>query len=300
MTRLSKKCFLFSAGMHGALLLILVASSAFRSKPHNTELPILPMIPANIVDGATSVSGSRTAPQPAPPAPVQAPVAPPVPQPTPPRPQPVVERTVPVLPTPKREVPRERVEPQHSDEGELPPPKPVKHRPVKTREIVPTFDPVNPRTARKISHDQAEEESHNTQRERNRRLNRIASALNAMATEVKHSGAAGTAVDMPGQADGPAFADYKTVIYNVYHQRWIVPDSTGSTTAATDVKIIVSRDGSILSAEIINPSGDRALDRSVDRVLQAVRQLPPFPAGAQEAQRTFLLRFDLESKEGSG
>ena len=68
MTRLQKKCFLFSVGMHGLLAVIVLVSSAFRDKPDANDIPILTMIPANILDEAGAGGGSpepAAAPQPA-------------------------------------------------------------------------------------------------------------------------------------------------------------------------------------------------------------------------------------------
>ncbi len=65
MTRLQKKCFLLSAGVHGLLLVILVGSSAFRDKPVTKDIPILmTMIPAKILDQAGAGGGSPEPPLP--------------------------------------------------------------------------------------------------------------------------------------------------------------------------------------------------------------------------------------------
>ena len=109
-----------------------------------------------------------------------------------------------------------------------------------------------------------------------------------------------TVVEMPGQGGGEAFAGYETVIYNVYFHAWTTPDGVADKLAGTDVKIVVARDGRVLSAEIINKSGERALDNSVERVLREVTKLPPFPASTHDEQRSYLIRFNLEAKEGSG
>ena len=85
MTRLQKKCFLFSAGMHGLLGVILVLSSAFRDKPATKDMPILTMIPSKILDEAgrrrrqpepAAAGATRGSPPP--------PVRPAAPQPLPP------------------------------------------------------------------------------------------------------------------------------------------------------------------------------------------------------------------------
>jgi TonB family protein len=128
----------------------------------------------------------------------------------------------------------------------------------------------------------------------------IASALDRLAVGVQTSGAQATVVDMPGQGGGEAFAGYETVIYNAYYHAWTTPDSIANRQAVTDVKIVVARDGTIVSAKIVNKSGERALDKSVERALDAVEKLPPFPAGAHDEERTFLIRFNLDAKEASG
>ena len=74
---------------------------------------------------------------------------------------------------------------------------------------------------------------------------------------MRSSGAKGTVVDIPGQGGGEAFAGYETVIYNAYYHAWITPDSLADKLAAADVKIVVARDGTILSAELITNSGER-------------------------------------------
>jgi outer membrane biosynthesis protein TonB len=210
---------------------------------------------------------------------------------------------VPPKPQPAPEVverPRE-VEPVTQEEpSPVPAPKPSHKQHV----VVPSFTPANETTMRSKTRtqptesDQSAEVSSAAQARRARRA--IAEALNNLATGVQTSGAAATVVDMPGQGGGEAFVGYETLIYNIYHNAWITPDSVADKRAATDVKIIVAHDGSILSAEIINKSGERALDRSVDRVLHDVTHLPAFPEGARDEQRTFLLRFNLKEKEGAG
>ena len=71
MTRLQKKCFLFSAGMHLLLGIILIGTSAFRDKPAAKDEQILTMIPSRILDEAGAGGGSPAplpAPQPSQPA----------------------------------------------------------------------------------------------------------------------------------------------------------------------------------------------------------------------------------------
>jgi TonB family protein len=300
MTRLQKKCFLFSAGMHGLLGIILLGSSAFRDKPAAREMVILTMIPPNILDRAGAGGGSlepSVAPRPA--QPVQ-PAQPAVQAPQPVAPQPVTPR--PIAP-PQPVEPVERTEPQKVEKEATQPaliPRKVVEKP--THEIHPTYDPVQPASNKqkpKVS-ETAVAQSSSQSAEARRFRRQIAESLDALATGVKSSGAQGTAVDMPGQGGGEAFAGYETIIYNRYFHAWITPEGVANKLAGADVKIVVARDGMIISAEIINKSGEPALDKSVERVLRAVTHLPPFPASSHDEQRSFLIRFNLEAKEGSG
>ena len=89
MNRLQKKCVIATAGFHLLLLVILFVGPAFfwaREKADDT--PVLEMIPANLVDSATTgVQGAQPPPAPAPtplkplatPAPVPKPVVQPAP-----------------------------------------------------------------------------------------------------------------------------------------------------------------------------------------------------------------------------
>jgi TonB family protein len=300
MTRLQKKCFMFSAGMHGLLGIILLGSSAFREKPSTKDIPILTMIPSRILDEAGAGGGSPEPAAPPQPAPVPSqPVAqaaqpaPQVVQPpqpvAPPRPAEPVERPVP------REVEREPVpQPVVANEPEA--------RPVhKVHEIHVDYTPADSvarQTKTKTSASAPVESSSSAESRRLRR--EIAESLDALASGVKSSGAQGTVVQMPGQGGGEAFAGYETVVYNAYYHAWITPDSVADKLAGADVKIVVARDGTIISAEIVSKSGEPALDKSVGRVLRAVTKLPPFPTSARDEERTFLIRFNLEGKEASG
>jgi periplasmic protein TonB len=307
MTRLQKKCFLVSVGLHGLLLLVLVGTSAFRSRPSTKDIPILTMIPANILDQAGAGGGSPetavappSAPQPLPPA------SPVVPTPQPVAPQHATEAVEHVKPQPVERQPEPQPEPQPKPQPEPEtkpePEKEATTKPAhKTHEVRPSFALVNSTPSKTKTKTSEPVVSDSSSSPAARRLQRqIAQSLDALASGVKTSGASGTVVDMPGQGGGEAFAGYETVVYNVYYHAWITPDSVADKQAATDVKIVVARDGAILSAEIVNKSGERALDKSVDRVLRAVTKLPPFPAAARDEQRSFVIRFNLESKEGSG
>src|SRR5207244_1671728 len=99
---------------------------------------------------------------------------------------------------------------------------------------------------------------------------------------------------------GAAFADYRTIVYSAYYNAWIAPEELIDDEAVTEVRVVIARDGSIISADITGKSGKAVLDRSVERALRAVRQLPAFPEAAKDSQRTFKIRFNLKAKQSSG
>jgi len=297
MNRLQKKCFLFSLGLHGLLAVILLCSAAFRNRTEETEAPILSLIPANILDTA-GVGGGEPAPA------IHA--SPAQLQPQPPT-QPVARqpRTEPqvVQPQPVRRA--ERQKPQEPEEEahpmvatDNPLPRPSKTHP--QHEIHPTFTPA----ARTKDHGKPEMLKVSSQvsaRSESRRLNEIENSLDHLASGVQTSGAARTVVDIPGiGGGGEVFAGYRDVVRSAYYRAWVAPENGGDKAALPEARIVVARDGSIVSAELVSPSGETSLDKSVLRALQAVTKLPPFPASAHDEQRTFRIQFSLDLKEASG
>lgn len=315
MTRLQKKCFMASVGMHALLLVILIASAAFRSRPVTRDIPIvMTMVNVPVTDEPGAGGGSPGEPAPPRPAPQPVPqmaVTPPTPQPVRPAPQ---TRAVEPTPPPRSvERPREpdpTPQPDMSDEATLPAPKPPKKH--KEHVVVPTFDSTTEVSHRKtkpkvtesqpVDTEMAAEARAAARRAAASRLSReLAAALDTLASGVRTSGAKGTVVDVAGANGGSrAFVGYETYIYNAYYRAWVAPEDTADKHAITDVKIIVERDGTILSSEIIQGSGDRAMDRSVEQALRRVQNLPHFPEGATDEQRTFIIQFNLEAKEGTG
>jgi TonB family protein len=129
----------------------------------------------------------------------------------------------------------------------------------------------------------------------------IENSLDHLASGVQSSAAAPTVVDVPGVGGGgEVFAGYRDIVRSAYYRAWIAPENGVRTTTLPEVQIVVARDGSIIRAELVSPSGDASLDKSVLRALQAVTKLPPFPASAHDTERTFRIRFNLDLKEATG
>jgi len=300
MTRLQKKCMAFSLGLHGLLAVIFIGSAGFGVRPQQTDLQVMTMIPPNIVDRAGAGGGPpavhrASQPQAQPPA-----------QPSPPQPEAVhveqvraepVERAQPPLPRQPKETSRPQPSPEDSEDAALESnPKPAK-RPSR-HEVHLSYEPATSVTKGKKS--EKSQTSESSARAEARRLKEIENSLDALASGVRSSGSPNTIVDVGGIGGGEAFAGYRDVVFSAYYNAWRTPDGAASRLSSADAKVTIARDGSILSSELVRPSNDAALDRSVDRALRAVTKLPPFPASAHDEQRTFLIRFNLESKEASG
>jgi TonB family protein len=297
MNRLQKKCFAFSIGLHVLLAVIVLGSAAFRNRAEETDAPILNLIPANILDKA-GVGGGEPA------AAIQAPQAQPEPRPQiqPATPPPRTEPPV-VQPQPVRRA--ERQKPQEAQEETHPPaaaetPLPRPSKPHSQHEVHPTFTPADRATAHGTS-ETLESPSQAAARAEARRLREIEKSLDHLASGVQTSGAARTVVDVPGiGGGGEVFAGYRDAVRSAYYHAWVAPENGANKSALPEARIVVARDGTIISAELVSPSGEATLDKSVNQALRAVTKLPPFPPSAHDEQRTFRIQFSLELKEASG
>jgi protein TonB len=132
-----------------------------------------------------------------------------------------------------------------------------------------------------------------------RRERAIKQALQSLQSGLEVKASQRTIVDTKGEG-GEAFADYNTAIGSIYYHAWTTPDNVANKLAEAKVKLVVARDGSIISAEIVNSSGESAVDKSVERTLRAVTRLPEFPSQSHDQQRTLFILFNLEAKAESG
>jgi len=274
MNRTQKKCVIATAGIHLLLLVILFVGPAFfYSKPKADDLQVLDVIPANLVDAAFSSGVANAAPPP--PAPV-APPAPPVPVVQPP-PPPLAKPVVPPAPTLT-----ERVEKFFKPE---PPPKPAPEQPVTETHKIQVSTKLVTRTAPKNSPPTPD----NSQQQQ-RQAKAIRSALRNLKTSLTSS----TTVDMPGNSS-VAYANYATAVKSIYEQAWILPNDV-SDNANTKVSVTIASDGTVITARIIDPSGDAGLDASVQRTLDRVKFIAPFPAGSTDKERTYVINFNPQVK----
>ena len=290
MNRFQKKCLIATAGFHLLLVLTIIFGSAFftsHTKPDDTQL--LDVIPANLIDAAFS-SGVKAAQPPAP-TPVAQPQPQPQstpPQPTPPPPKPVV--TPPTL--------MERVEKIFKSEPQKLPPDDLK--PVDNTEPIPKphkiqvdLKPVVHNVSK--ASDTSDADAREAAKEAKRRAKAIANAARA----IKENSSSATTVEMKGESS-VSYANYASVVKSVYDQAWTPPDDMAGDDANTKVSVTIGSDGTVISSRIIEKSGDARVDASVQRTLDRVNFVAPFPDGAKEKERTFIINFNPQAKRMLG
>ena len=300
MNKLQKKCVLATAGLHLLLLVILFLGPGFfhRQIPPDT-LPTLKVIPANAVDAALNSGSTAATPAPVTPTP-PAPVATPLPEPTPTPPTPEPAKPV-VTPEPAPQPdpqPTKPVEPDVPDQPDdtpdpTPAPKPVKHHDI-------SLTLVERSVPKKHVHDTtAEDQAAAEEKEERAAAHRRALAIARVTGSIEHNLTESTEVTVPGPG-AQSYANYGQIVKSIYENAWNPPDSADSDDASPKVRVVISRDGSVISAHIITPSGDKDLDDSVQRTLDRVTFIRPFPEGATENQRSYIINFNLKAKRMLG
>ena len=276
MNRLQKKCVLATAGFHLLLLVFFFVGPAFfwaREKPDDT--PVLEMIPANLVDTATiGVLGAQPPPAPA------VVVSHPQPQPTPPVPKPVVQITPAPLPTPTF---TERVEKFFKPAPAKPAPAPVENPP-HTPKVNLTL---TTRTVPKDKPAPAKPTPDNSK------------AVNSAIRALRANLSSATEIAPVGNSSVAA-ANYAQVVKSIYEQAWTPPADTASDDANVKVRVTIASDGTVISAQILGPSGDTSVDTSVQNTLDRVQFIAPFPSGSADKERTYIINFNLKAKRLNG
>jgi len=126
-----------------------------------------------------------------------------------------------------------------------------------------------------------------------------ARAVNSALRALRNNLSSATTVDLPGNSSAAA-ANYAQVVKSVYEQAWTPPDDTASDDANIKVRVTIARDGTVISARIIGPSGDASVDRTVRATLERVQFIAPFPSGTSDRERTYIINFNLKAKRMLG
>jgi TonB family protein len=281
MNRIHKKCFVASLGVHALLLAILFVGPAFLSSP---DLPVpepIDFIPSRLVDEAVSGGGNPNA--------------------RPPEPQPV--KPQPVRPTPVAPPPEPRPEPEVKKAPEpvvKKAPEPVKAEPESlevTKKHVPKIN-LEVKTAKNQPKTKAPDTKAQERAEQEARQ-RLANAIQKAAGSISRSTASATTIEEIGPGGGgPAYASYASEVQRVYREAWAPPEDTVNDNAVVRARVTIRHDGRVTDARVISASGDIQVDNSVKFTLERVKFIAPFPEGAKDKERTYIIKFDLKVKRG--
>jgi len=272
MNRLQKKCVIATAGFHLLLLVILFVGSAFfNEKPKPDDSPVLDVIPADAIESAIN-NGSQRATPPPPPT-----VVPPPPQPVPPVPQ-AVEPPPPVPPP----TVVERLEKFFK-------PEPPKQAPV----VKPVTQPQTPKVDLKVV---TRPVPKNPAPVTNPKPN--TQAIKKITDNLARNLSSPTEIGTPGDST-VAQANYASIVKSVYDRAWTLPDNVAGENENVKVSVTIASDGTVINARILTPSGDAALDASVQRTLARVTFVAPFLKGMTEKEWTRPISFNPETKRMS-
>jgi len=274
MNRLAKKCLIASAALHLLLFVILLVGPAFLSEKSTVnDMPVLEVIPSKLVDELMSGGGNPNA-KPPPPAPLPEPV----------KPEPKPEKVVKPEPVVKEPVKIVKPEPV-PDEKVTQKPKPQ----ISTKLV--TRSDTDPK-----AREQAKAEAQAKARaDAAKRAAEFKTALRSLKEGLSSS----TTIEVPGPG-GEAYANYGQAVISVYQHAWVKPDDVTQEVTIVQATVTIARDGTVLSAHITKSSGNSSVDKSVQRTLERVKFVAPFPEGAKEPQRDFNLEFNLKAKQLRG
>ncbi|HIG82002.1 MAG TPA: cell envelope integrity protein TolA [Verrucomicrobiales bacterium] len=272
MTRLLRKCFFLSVGLHVLLVAVLILGAAFLVTQPEKVAPVLSMIAPKILDDLLSPS---TPPQTKPN--INQPSATRHSEVTPPRPpvKPVVQPPVVTPPKPPKVQPKPR------------PTNPKPNRPKKPKSTAKKPSDIKVNIGNTKNH---------TNKTRPNPPRPVKPAINAKDVNTALKGLNNLSAKIKVQVSGSnraAFATYAQHVVAVYRRAWqpLIPKNLARTRIA-EVSVTIDRTGRVISARIIRRTGDAALDKSVQRALDKVRSVgKSFPSGSRDAKRTFILDF---------
>lgn len=168
------------------------------------------------------------------------------------------------------------------------------HRPQISTKLVTRADTSKSRKTKTSESDSKEEERQQADARR-----RLSQQFASAAATIRESTSSATSIEEYGPGGGgQAYADYAAFVKMKYENAWQAPDDSSNENAITQVKVTISSDGNVYSAHITRPSGDAQVDHSVQRTLDRVTFIAPFPDGAREKQRTYIINFNLKAKRG--
>ena len=286
MSRLHQKCIVASTGVHTLLALILLTCPAFLApKPKLSDVTPITFYPSILIDQPFANPGGS--PGSRPPAPVPAP--------TPTPPTPAVRPAPAPPPEPKPQPIREVVPPKADGESLEVSKEPTKKRP----QISLTTIVRKPNTKTTSNETSAADAQQQQQIARNQQL--LGQIDRALGNIKSGTGSATKIEEGYGSgASGPSYASYEAWVWSVYESAWVRPEDASSGDATVEVSVTIASDGTVIAKRITKRSGDASVDASVQRALDRVTSVKrPFPEGAKDKQRSYIIPFNMKTKRGA-
>ena len=305
MNRLEKKCFTASTGSHLLLVCLVVFGSAFFVSKRDkapAEYTKMRVVPTKMIDAALSGGGGDPTVKPSDELQKGSPEAPPKLQPEPPKSEPpkVTPKPAPPQPKPEPEPPptTEKKSPLPLVETKRPPKPDTKSR---ADTILDGLKPTkrNDADKRKAQEKAATEARERLDREWKSQNQQLAKQIGSTVQGLSQGFEKGTVVTAYGPG-GEAYANYADWVHQVYDDAWIMSDMMSDEELRVEVRVVIHRSGRVIDARIEKKSGNAALDRSVQRALDKVKTLQPFPEGSLDQQRTFNINFVPKFKRSTG
>ena len=169
------------------------------------------------------------------------------------------------------------------------PPKPKQPEPKKVQpKPKPKPKPIPPKPKIKVNLNSNVRKPDAQKKESQKEAAKRQTALNKLQTKLS----ARTSVNVP--LGRYASANYESLLRRKYMDATIHPGAI-SGDPVVKVRLVIARNGRILSARVTGKSGVASWDRSVQKALDRVKFIKPFPESMKGSQQTFNLNFNSRS-----
>ena len=169
------------------------------------------------------------------------------------------------------------------------PPKPKQPQPKKVQpKPKPKPKPIPPKPKIKVNLNSNVRKPDAQKKESQKEAAKRQTALNKLQTKLSDR----TSVNVP--LGRYASANYESLIRRKYMDATIHPGAI-SGDPVVKVRLVIARNGRILSARVTGKSGVASWDRSVQKALDRVKFIKPFPESMKGSQQTFNLNFNSRS-----
>ena len=169
------------------------------------------------------------------------------------------------------------------------PPKPKQPEPKKVQpKPKPKPKPIPPKPKIKVNLNSNVRKPDAQKKESQKEAAKRQTALNKLQTKLSGR----TSVNVP--LGRYASANYESLIRRKYMDATVHPGALNGD-PIVQVRLVIARNGRILSARVTGKSGVASWDRSVQKALDRVKFIKPFPESMKGSQQTFNLNFNSRS-----